>query len=420
MIEIKESKLNMNEGICAIVLAAGYSSRMGQLKGLMELDGASMLKRAIDLFLNNGIKDVCVVIGHDHERVEEALSEEPVRMVFNKDYDRGMFTSIKAGLSSGAGGCGSGCFILPVDFPLVKPETLKRLMEAATADPGKWIVPTFQGKKGHPLYIPPGKIQEVLSHEGPDGLKGVTEKHRDDFIKVPVADEGVVLDIDDLAAYDYARHYLQNGQKSQSLASLGKGRRFVLVRHGQTRQHKSKIFLGQTDIPLSPIGKVQAKEAAQRVLSNIHSVGTIYTSDLSRASETADIIANEMERWEREKPTLDKPKVESLKFLREMHLGDWDGKTMEAIAAREPEEFAYRGEHLLEYKRGNLAENFYDLQYRVLRGMAELLSRETHEEVIIVAHQSVLRAISHNLQGIDISAPWKPMAFGEVRVVDLT
>lgn len=389
--------------IGAVILAAGYSTRMGQLKALMNLDGVSMLQRNINLFSRVGIKNIWVVAGHEHKRVQEAIKETTAIPVFNPEFAQGMFTSIQAGLEE-AKVCQTGCFLMPVDFPLLKTKTLEALLEAVKLHPDKFVAPTFYGKKGHPLFVPERYIEEIRSYLGPNGLKGITDNYREDFLLVPVEDEGVVLDVNDPDAVEFAKTYIVDGQVSKKLYPLAKGRRFILVRHGEPRQHKGKIFLGQTDIPLSDTGRKQAEEAGFRLRSEMGNLSKIYTSDLTRAVETAEIIAGNFEN----------PQTKSFEFLREMNLGDWDGKNIGEIRQSNPEEYVYRGNHLLDYKRGNKAENFYDLQYRVRKGLISILEEDLAGEIVIVAHQSVLRAIAHNLLGFDISNPWKPIEYCEI------
>lgn len=391
----------------AVVLAAGTSSRMGQLKALMPLDGVPMLRRNLDLFQRSGFGDIWVVTGHEAPQVRRLAEEMGHKTIHNPHYLQGMFTSIQAGIRA-AKNCPSGCFLIPVDYPLVKQDTLDSLLGAVQGNPGKWVVPTFRGKKGHPLFVPADYFEEILAYGGEDGLKAITDKYRDQFVKVAVEDQGVVMDVDDKAAYEYAIRYIADGSKPMNLARTVGEQRFILIRHGQTRQHRGKILLGQTDVPLSELGRKQAEQAGADLM-NLANPSTIFASDLSRARETAEIIARRFPGCQ----------VVSKTFLREMNLGRWDGKDVEEILKSEPEEFAYRGSHLMEYKRGNGAENFYDLQYRAIRGMIHLLeekSGQAPQDVVIVAHQSVLRAIFNNLRGMDISDAWEPMKNGEIRV----
>jgi CTP:molybdopterin cytidylyltransferase MocA/broad specificity phosphatase PhoE len=397
---------HLQPDVGVIILAAGYSSRMGQMKALMEIGGSTMLQRCITLFQPLMNKTIWVVTGHGHEHVAEAIVTQDVIPVVNHHYKNGMFSSIQVGLQH-AKQCKTGCFLMPVDFPLVKAETITRIMEVVALNPGKWVVPTFHGKKGHPLFIPAAHFQEILEYQGENGLKAITENHRAEFVTVPVEDEGVVLDIDNPEAYAYGQAYVERGMSSESLLSHAKNRRFVLVRHGEPRQHKGKIFLGQTDIPLSEKGKTQAQATGIHLKAEGKTFTKIYTSDLARANQTAEIIAT----------TLGDCAVLPYEFLREMDLGDWDGKDIEEIRQKDPAEYEYRGSHLMEYKRGNRAENFFDLQYRVRKGLIALLEKDNSKDIFIVAHQSVLRAIHHNLMGLDMAEPWKPMEYCDIIII---
>ena len=70
------------------------------------------------------------------------------------------------------------------------------------------------------------------------------------------------------------------------------------------------------------------------------------------------------------------------------------------------------------YKKGNGSENFYDLQYRVVKALIKILEKDNSRDVIIVAHKGVLRVIENNLKAGDVSDPWEAMSNGEVRVVE--
>ena len=132
--------------------------------------------------------------------------------------------------------------------------------------------------------------------------------------------------------------------------------RIFLVRHGQPVQHSGKIFLGQSDIPLSARGRGEAETAGDRLLALGARPKRIYASDLLRAKETADIIAGKLG---------DVPVITDILF-REMAMGTWDGELVEDIKAKFPEEFEKRGDDLRNYRTPG-GENFYDLRSRVTR-----------------------------------------------------
>lgn len=115
--------------ITAIVLAAGLSERIGQLKPLMPLGDQRVIERVVKLFQDAGIEDVVVVVGHHALDVRQAIAPLNVRFVKNPDYGYGMFTSVLTGIRALAPRC-LAFFIHPVDIPLVRYQTVGRLAAA--------------------------------------------------------------------------------------------------------------------------------------------------------------------------------------------------------------------------------------------------------------------------------------------------
>jgi broad specificity phosphatase PhoE len=232
----------------------------------------------------------------------------------------------------------------------------------------------------------------------------------------------------------------EKGPRGHRFEEEMKGRRLFLVRHGEIRQHREKIFLGQTDVPLSDTGRLQAENAAEKLLRHGVYVSRIYTSDLSRAAETAAIIRDGLNRSFEEtdeakrKQKREAREVESISGLRgievtpepreievipepgfrEMSLGEWDGRYISEIREEYPEEYLRRGNSLLTWKSGNDGENFYDLQYRVMKSFRNILERERNsdhsggrarrpEDLVIVSHSGVINVIVSNLLRKDLA-----------------
>ena len=86
--------------IVALVLAAGYSSRMGSFKPLAPLGTSTLVEVAVTRFLRAGIADVRVVVGHRADELTPVLDPLGIDWIFNEQYDRGMFASVLAGLKS--------------------------------------------------------------------------------------------------------------------------------------------------------------------------------------------------------------------------------------------------------------------------------------------------------------------------------
>lgn len=398
----------MNRKYGAVILAAGFSSRMGAFKPLLPLGEKTVLERIAGTLIASGIprKNIVVVTGHNREALAETIKKLRVKKAFNPRFEQGMFTSIQIGASAVPEGL-EGFFIMPVDCPLISKKILKKMI--AEFDPEKFSVACYRGKKGHPLLVPEKFRREIIEHDGKNGLKAITDRDFRLMQRMETGFEGVVMDMDTPEAYQEMKEYLACGCKSDDLQELAKGRRFILIRHGQIEQHKEKIFLGQTDVPLSDKGHEQAADAAICLRGLDPETDKIYSSDLTRAVETAEIIRvrNLM------------PEVIKEKGFREMNLGPWDGKFISEIKETLPEEYERRGQNLMIYKMGHGSENFFDLQYRVCKTLARILKDDNSYDIVIVAHSGVLRVIENNLKGGDVAEPWEKLNNGEVRVIEM-
>jgi len=395
----------MSKKFGAIVLAAGFSSRMGAFKPLLPLGDKTVIECILDEIQSSGINQTIVVTGHNREALLPVIDLYKVTEAFNSRFEEGMFTSTQAGVAALPEGL-DGFFIMPVDCPLVKSEVMEMLMNSF--DQNKFSVAVYRGKKGHPLLIPEKFRREIIEHDGKNGLKDITDRDFGLMQRIETDFEGVVMDMDTPEAYEELKEYMENGCLTESLDDLAKGRRFLLIRHGQIKQHKEKIFLGQTDVPLSDEGRAQAIFAADEVESLKINTDRIYTSDLLRASQTAKII----------QLGADIPELVTDENFREMNLGPWDGKFISEIKETMPEEYEKRGKNLMIYKMGHGSENFYDLQYRVINALKKILKNDDNKDIIITAHSGVLRVIENNLQGGDVADEWEKMKNGEVRVIE--
>ncbi len=185
----------------AIILSAGYSSRMGAFKPLLSLGKQTVLERIIGLFREAGILDVRVVVGHRAEDLVPKVEKWGIRWVLNENFQDGMITSVKAGVASIEQNR-EAFFLLPVDIPLVRRRTLMQQLEAYQAC-GKGIVyPTFLGKRGHPPLIAARYAEEIVQWNGSGGLRSFLKERESDAVNVAVPDEHIVLDMDTPADYE--------------------------------------------------------------------------------------------------------------------------------------------------------------------------------------------------------------------------
>lgn len=185
----------MKSNIAVLIIAAGYSSRMNAFKPLLPFGETTALERLIETYEAHGVGHIYVVVGHRHEEIREVLSTHKVHVVYNEDYDQGMFCSIQKGLSA-IDKTVDAFYMQPVDIPLIKTHTLERVYEAYEREQKGVIYPTFLGRKGHPPLIAMKYKEEILASDGEGGLKKVLEQFAQDAFYVSVYDQAVLMDMD--------------------------------------------------------------------------------------------------------------------------------------------------------------------------------------------------------------------------------
>jgi len=168
-----------------IVLAGGKSSRLGQNKMNIMFKGKTVIQHTIEQ-----MRPVCdhifVITGFYHEEISRSFEpRQGLHFVFNPDYEKGMFTSVKKGVACTK----NDFFIIPGDYPLVKTTTYRKILLGA-----KGIrVPSFSFKLGHPIYFSKIYKKKILEADV-EHLKAFRNKFEYEMINVD--DKGILFDID--------------------------------------------------------------------------------------------------------------------------------------------------------------------------------------------------------------------------------
>ncbi len=186
--------------ISAIILAAGESSRMGQLKQLMTLGKGIILEYVIDNLLNSLVSEIIVVLGYKSEEVKKTIANKPVKIVVNPDYHQGMSTSIKTGLDS-IDNQAKAVMIALGDQPYIDSLTINNLIKAFFTHNKGITIPVYQGRRGHPVIFVKKYIGELLKLKGDIGGREIITRHPDDVLEVAVNCEGILIDIDTMENY---------------------------------------------------------------------------------------------------------------------------------------------------------------------------------------------------------------------------
>jgi broad specificity phosphatase PhoE/CTP:molybdopterin cytidylyltransferase MocA len=407
---------------------------MGDFKPLLDVGGKPALFRLLDSIADAGISSVCVVAGYKRELIESAVLEwagehgatrensnarvkgtlrgTNLEVIFNEHFEEGMFGSIQTGLRFARAQCAKRVLIFPVDTPLVSADSIAAVLSAPGEASDCFAVCCYHGKKGHPLLIPMKYADEILENVGSGGLKAVTEKYDDARLlrRIETGDEGTVLDMDTPEGYaellEFDKRRERDGNGSAPIFPP-----LYLIRHGRIEQHEGKIFLGQTDVPLSDSGREDAAAAARKLIRRGVHPRHIYASDLSRALETAQIMAKALAgaptpAGSARRPAAP-PTITPLIGLRETNLGHWDGRLMDELKASYAGDYEKRGRDILNFKRGHDMENFYDMRYRVMKTLSrEILPQQQNTPIVIVSHSGPIRAIISALMNVPDKEAW--------------
>lgn len=170
--------------------------------------------------------------------------------------------------------------------------------------------------------------------------------------------------------------------------------KFILVRHGLSTANNTGIFCGQYNAPLAEEGFSQAEDVAKYVCEN-YKIDAIYSSDLSRVVDTIT-------------PTAELLNLEIIKTkeLREINVGNWQGKSLAQIEKEDPETFAPYQACDTSVKLGG-AESFDDAAGRALNFLKQLAKDNPDKTILIGSHGGVIRTLC---------AKWTGTSFYDMRV----
>jgi molybdenum cofactor cytidylyltransferase len=167
----------------AVVLAAGRSSRFGDThKLLADWQGKPLIAHAIDAVSAAGLPAPIVVLGHAADAVRAALTGRSVQFVEAADWADGMGRSLAAGIAAVPADWDAALVCL-ADMPAVEPA----LIAALAAAPGEVVVPTWLGKRGHPVRWPRRAFAGLMALTGDAGGKALMSQHSMAEIAAPSA-----------------------------------------------------------------------------------------------------------------------------------------------------------------------------------------------------------------------------------------
>ncbi len=178
----------------AILLAAGFSTRMGELKQVMDIEEKPMVRQVAESLLAAEL-ELVVVIGYEGERVKQALHGLPCKFVVNEHPENGMFSSVKLGCSTVEPG--AACLITTCDCPGILPTTIQRVKDTLEREHVKVVIPSFQGRRGHPTGLPAFLVKQIRSLPlDTPGLNSLWRDTPEMVVHLEMDDPAVIRDFD--------------------------------------------------------------------------------------------------------------------------------------------------------------------------------------------------------------------------------
>lgn len=186
----------------AVILAGGYSTRADGFKMEFDIEGKTILQRCIEGFYDS-CRKIIVVTGFKYEKIEKLVKDyEKVVTVYNDNYPKGMFTSIKKGISQVES---EKFFLTPGDYPLINKKIVDDMLTKSIKEKNKnkeVIIPSFYGKGGHPILVDSSIVQDILIKSDDYNLREFL-KNRKVAYEI-IEDKSIIIDVDTAQDYNEA------------------------------------------------------------------------------------------------------------------------------------------------------------------------------------------------------------------------
>lgn len=186
--------------ICAIILAAGESRRMGTPKLLLPFAGTTVIGHVVDQVLRSRVDQTFVVVGHEADHIATELSGRPISIAINSQYREGMFTSVRCGIRALPRQC-DAIMLLLGDQPRITSGLIDEMTRAFPTAGKIILVPVYQGRRGHPILFSARYREEILTHYDDVGLRGLLLAHSDEILEFPVSFSAATSDMDNPEDY---------------------------------------------------------------------------------------------------------------------------------------------------------------------------------------------------------------------------
>ncbi len=182
--------------VSAIVLAAGLSSRMGETNKLLaQVNGKSLLKHVLINLTKSDVDQIVVVAGHESEKIAQQISGPSIKLINNADFEKGLSTSIKAGIETIQSSC-DAVLIMQADMPFVESNLFNQIISAFHNN-DDIVIPRYKGQIGNPLLWSSKYFEQLKQLSGDKGAKQILNDYKGAISYVDVDNIGILVDIDE-------------------------------------------------------------------------------------------------------------------------------------------------------------------------------------------------------------------------------
>lgn len=180
--------------ITGIILAAGFSKRMGTNKLLIEIDGISIIQRVIEVAIQSNLDEIILV--YREEQIKLIADKYKIRSIYNENAHKGQSESLKLGVSYAS--LDSDYMFLMADQPFLTSDILNRLIDEYKKSDKSILVPYYNGNKGTPTIFSYKYKSEIMLIEGDKGGRDIIKSNIEEVNDFYIDDEICGYDLDSM------------------------------------------------------------------------------------------------------------------------------------------------------------------------------------------------------------------------------
>lgn len=183
----------------AVIMASGYSTRMGENKLLLPFKGKPIIEHVIDAIKECTFNEI-ILVGKENQILDIGKNKN-ILTVLNTESYKGQSQSIKLGILNT---CASdGYMFFTADQPLIDSYTINLLLDTFMKNKNSIIVPRYKTKAGSPTIFSTKFKDQLLNLQGDVGGKAIINNHLSEVLFIDLKSDYSLLDVDTVKDYEY-------------------------------------------------------------------------------------------------------------------------------------------------------------------------------------------------------------------------